>query len=41
VLREAGLVGYERRGQWAYYFVQQNRLALARNLLHGLRPRES
>jgi ArsR family transcriptional regulator len=41
VLREAGLVGYERRGQWAYYFVQQNRLALARNLLLGLRPRES
>src|SRR3712207_3077086 len=21
VLRDAGLVGYEKRGQWAYYFV--------------------
>lgn len=33
VLREAGLVGYEKRGQWAYYFVQSERLHEVRGLL--------
>jgi ArsR family transcriptional regulator, arsenate/arsenite/antimonite-responsive transcriptional repressor len=33
VLREAGLVGYEKRGQWAYYFVRGERVAEARALL--------
>ncbi len=27
VLREAGLVGYEKQGLWAYYFVHRERLA--------------
>lgn len=27
VLREAGLVGYEKQGLWAYYFVHRDRLA--------------
>ncbi len=26
VLREAGLVGYEKQGLWAYYYVRQERL---------------
>jgi ArsR family transcriptional regulator len=29
-LREAGLVGVERRGQWAYYYVLPDKLALLR-----------
>ena len=37
VLREAGLVGYEKQGVWAYYFVHRERLAEARSLLDMLR----
>ena len=37
VLRGAGLVGYEKRGLWAYYFVYGARLAEARALLDALR----
>jgi len=33
VLRDAGLVGYEKQGLWAYYFVQHERLAEVRTLL--------
>ncbi len=36
VLREAGLVGYEKHGVWAYYFVQRQRLAEVRALLELL-----
>lgn len=37
VLRDAGLVAYEKRGLWAYYFVHRARLAEARTLLDALR----
>jgi ArsR family transcriptional regulator, arsenate/arsenite/antimonite-responsive transcriptional repressor len=37
VLRDAGLVGYEKRGLWAYYFVRRERLAEAQQLLDRLR----
>ena len=37
VLRDAGLVGYEKRGLWAYYFVRRERLAEAQALLDHLR----
>lgn len=37
VLREVGLVDYEKQGVWAYYFVQPERLAEARLLLDMLR----
>jgi ArsR family transcriptional regulator len=33
VLRIAGLVDYEKRGQWAYYAVRRERLAEARALI--------
>jgi ArsR family transcriptional regulator len=33
VLRDAGLVGYEKQGQWAYYFIHRDRLASIRALL--------
>jgi len=36
VLRDAGLVGYEKRGLWAYYFVHRERLAEAQSLLANL-----
>ena len=36
VLRAAGLVDYEKRGLWAYYFVHRERLAEARSLLTRL-----
>ena len=36
VLRQAGLVGYTKRGLWAYYFVQRERLEEARRLLSAL-----
>ncbi len=36
VLREAGLVDYEKRGLWAYYFVRRDRLAEAYSLLERL-----
>lgn len=36
VLREAGLVDYEKRGLWAYYFVRRERLAEAYSLLARL-----
>ena len=37
VLREAGLVGYEKRGLWAYYFVERERLAVAQEIIERLR----
>lgn len=37
VLREAGLVGYEKQGVWAYYYVQWERLAEIRTLMDMLR----
>jgi ArsR family transcriptional regulator, arsenate/arsenite/antimonite-responsive transcriptional repressor len=37
VLRDAGLVGYEKRGQWAYYYVHAERLDAAMALLAALR----
>lgn len=40
VLRLAGLVEYEKRGQWAYYRVCRARLAAARRVLDMLRPGE-
>jgi ArsR family transcriptional regulator, arsenate/arsenite/antimonite-responsive transcriptional repressor len=39
VLRDAGLVGYEKRGLWAYYFVRRERLAEAQALLERLQSR--
>jgi ArsR family transcriptional regulator len=33
VLRNVGLVDYEKRGQWAYYAVCRERLAEARSLI--------
>jgi ArsR family transcriptional regulator len=36
VLRDAGLVGSEKRGLWVYYFVRRDRLAEARELLAHL-----
>jgi ArsR family transcriptional regulator len=33
VLRTAGLVDYEKRGQWAYYAVRRERLAEAQALI--------
>jgi len=36
VLREAGLVGYTKQGQWAYYFIHRERLEEARALLARL-----
>lgn len=33
VLRDAGLVGYEKQGQWAYYFIHRDRLADVQALL--------
>jgi ArsR family transcriptional regulator, arsenate/arsenite/antimonite-responsive transcriptional repressor len=35
LLREAGLVDCERHGQWAYYFVQRERLAAIRAQVGG------
>ena len=35
LLREAGLVDCERHGQWAYYFVQRERLAAIREQVGG------
>lgn len=37
VLRGAGLVGYEKRGQWAYYYVHSEQLDAAMALLDRLR----
>jgi ArsR family transcriptional regulator len=37
VLRDAGLVGYEKQGQWAYYFIHRERLAEVQALLDRLR----
>lgn len=36
VLREAGFVGYEKRGLWAYYFIHRERLAEVQALLSRL-----
>ncbi|NJK81222.1 MAG: helix-turn-helix transcriptional regulator [Chloroflexaceae bacterium] len=36
VLRLAGLVDYEKRGQWAYYAVRRERLAAAQALIAHL-----
>lgn len=35
VLREAGLVGAEQRGLWAFYYVRRDRVAMLRALLGG------
>jgi len=37
VLRDAGLVGYEKQGQWAYYFIHRDRLTAVQALLSRLR----
>jgi ArsR family transcriptional regulator, arsenate/arsenite/antimonite-responsive transcriptional repressor len=37
VLREAGLVGYEKQGLWSYYFVREERLSDLRALVDRLR----
>ena len=37
VLREAGLVGYEKRGLWVYYFVERERLAVVQEIIERLR----
>ncbi|HZB95011.1 MAG TPA: metalloregulator ArsR/SmtB family transcription factor [Herpetosiphonaceae bacterium] len=37
VLREAGLVSYEKRGLWACYFVERERLAVAQEIIERLR----
>lgn len=37
ILRDAGLVGYSKQGQWAYYFVHRAQLARAEALLAALR----
>ena len=37
VLRDAGLVGYEKRGQWAYYYVHRERMQAAMTVLAALR----
>lgn len=37
VLREAGLVGYEKQGLWSYYYVRQERLDELRALVSRLR----
>ena len=39
VLRDAGLVGYEKQGQWAYYFIHRERLDEVQALLARLRLR--
>jgi ArsR family transcriptional regulator len=36
VLRDAGLVGYEKQGQWAYYFIHRDRLTDVQALLSRL-----
>ncbi len=36
VLREVGLVGSEKRGQWVYYFVDREQLAHLKDLLQSL-----
>jgi ArsR family transcriptional regulator len=36
VLRDAGLVGYEKQEQWAYYFIHRNRLAAVQTLFSRL-----
>jgi len=36
VLRQAGLVGYTKRGLWAYYYVQRERLDEARRLIAAI-----
>jgi ArsR family transcriptional regulator len=37
VLRDAGLVSYQKRGQWVYYHVCREQLAVAQALLEALR----
>ena|SRR3712207_1470740 len=37
VLRDAGLVGYEKQSQWAYYFIRPERRAEVQALLGWLR----
>ena len=37
VLRDAGLVGYTKQGQWAYYFVHRERFEEAQAILATLR----
>ena len=37
ILRDVGLVGYTKQGQWAYYFVHREQLARAQAILAALR----
>ncbi len=37
VLRDAGLVGYTKQGQWAYYFIHREKVAQAHAILGALR----
>ncbi len=37
VLRDAGLVGYEKRGLWVYYYVHREQLAAVQAVLEALR----
>jgi ArsR family transcriptional regulator, arsenate/arsenite/antimonite-responsive transcriptional repressor len=37
ILRDAGVVGYTKQGQWAYYFVHRNQLERAQAILAALR----
>lgn len=37
VLRDAGLVGYEKQGLWVYYYVHRERLAEIQSILNILR----
>jgi ArsR family transcriptional regulator len=37
VLRDAGLVGYQKRGLWVYYYVHRERLATIQGFLEVLR----
>ena len=37
VLRDAGLVGYTKQGQWAYYYLHRDQLEAAQAMLARLR----
>lgn len=40
VLRDAGLIGYQKQGQWAYYFIHRERFAEVQTLLKQLARRQ-
>jgi len=37
VLRDAGLVGYNKRGLWVYYYVEREQLAAIQTVLEAIR----